>query len=48
MNQRHHHIQSALQASMHISCPIARIEAERRISPMAMLVARTTQQPSFF
>ena len=29
------------------TCPIARIEAERKVSPMAMLVAKTTSQPTF-
>jgi|GEM_PF-6985670 len=28
--------------------PISRIEAERKMSPMAQIVARTTQQPAFY
>lgn len=29
------------------SCPIARIEAERKLSPMALLVRHTTRTPTF-
>lgn len=37
---------SALLASLS-SCPIARIEAERKMSPMAQLVRHTNQAPVF-
>lgn len=30
-----------------ISCPIARIEAERKMSPMAQMVRHTNQAPAF-
>jgi hypothetical protein len=36
-----------LHTTLNSSCPIARIEAERKRSPMALLVRHTNQAPSF-
>lgn len=35
------------QISTMYACPIARIEAERKASPMALLVRHTTEMPVF-